>query len=615
MAKEHLREILSILPHRPGVYIFKDKKGRIIYIGKAKDLSKRVRSYFGSRKDQGPASPRINLFFYQVEKIDYVVTDTDTEALVLESSLIKKNRPKYNVELKDDKSYPFIVITHKERFPRVFLTRNRNIKGGRYFGPYTNVRSARIVLELLRKTFKIRDCKKPVPGKNGRVPCLNYHIKLCSAPCIREISEDEYMARIDYIDLFLRGKSRSVEEEIIKRIKKHSKRQEFEAAADLKEVLQGIKNLYGQQKIVIGGENRWDAIGAYKHDKQAAVSFFSYRDGELAVFNNFLIENTKDMEKEDIINAFLVRYYSHIDNMPSAIYIPFPIEGQDDLEDWLKKEKGKKIEIKVPKKGEKKKVMDMAVKNARLYSEKKLFEKDSGHSKAYSGLVKLKDALGLKNIPRRVECYDVSNLKDTFAVGSMAVFIDGMPSKENYRHFRIREVSGQDDCAMLEEVLIRRMRYLEGGRFNIENSFYAPPDLVVIDGGKPQYNTAARILLQEGLPDIDLISIAKKEELVFSEGCPKGIRVEMDKNFWRMLIRIRDEAHRFAVDYHRRLRGKYMTASFLDQIKGIGEKKKKYITENINSMEELKKSSVQKLMNIKGISYKDAINIYNYLHK
>jgi len=615
MEKGKLKKILSILPHRPGVYIFKDLKGRVIYIGKAKDLSKRVRSYFGSRKNYGPSNLRVNLFFYQVNSIDYIVTDSDTEALVLESSLIKKNRPKYNVELKDDKSYPFIVITQKEKFPRVFITRNRNIKGGRYFGPYTNVRSARNVLEVLRKTFRIRDCKKSSPGKNGRVPCLNYHIKLCSAPCMGKITEEQYRANIEYISMFLKGKSRAVEGNIIKRIEKHSKKQEFEKAAELKRVLESIKSLYQKQRIVVGGEDNWDLVGIHKEEERAAVSFFSYRNGELAVVNNFLIDNTDYMQQSDIISGFITRYYSDINNMPSAIYIPCQVEEQQALEEWLGDIKGKKIDIRVPRIGDKKKVMDMALKNARLYLEKKKFEKDSGHSKAYSGLIKLKNILNLKNIPRRMECYDISNLKDTFAVGSMAVFANGLHLKDNYRHFKVKEIAAQDDCAMLREVLKRRIRYLEGDRFDMENSFFIPPDLIIIDGGKAQYNTAFNLLKEEGLDSIDLISIAKKEEVVFCSSYPQGIKLEVDKGYMRVLIRIRDEAHRFAVGYHRRLRGKYMTSSFLDQVKGIGEKKKKYITESISSMEELKKSSVQKLMNIKGISYKDAINIYNYLHK
>ncbi|MGM0365822.1 MAG: excinuclease ABC subunit UvrC [Actinomycetota bacterium] len=615
MKKENLKKILSILPHRPGVYIFKDRRAKVIYIGKAKDLRKRVGSYFGERKDLGPAGHRINLFFGQVSSIDYIVTDSDAEALVLESSLIKKNRPRYNVDLKDDKSYPFIVITHKEKFPRVFLTRNRNIGGGRYFGPYTNVRSARNVLDVLRKTFGIRDCRKPVPGKKGRIPCLNYHINLCLAPCIGNIGEEQYRANIEYIDMFLKGKSRSVEDTIMDKIKKYSSNQEFEKAAELSEVLESIKSLYQKQKIVVGGESRWDVVGVYKQDGKAAVSYFSYRDGELAVVNNFLIENTDYMQQGDVISGFISRYYSGINNMPSAIYIPCPIEEQEGLQEWLKKVKGKKIEIRVPRRGDKKKVMDMAVKNARLYLEKKVFEKDSGHSRAYNELIKLRDELKLKNIPRRMECYDISNLKETFAVGSMAVFADGMPDKDSYRHFKIKNVSAQDDCAMLGEVLGRRIRYLGKDRFDMENSFFNPPDLIIVDGGKAQYNTASAVLNREGITGIDLISIAKKEEVAFCSGYPRGIKLEAGKSYARVLIRIRDEAHRFAVDYHRRLRGKYMTSSFLDQIKGIGEKKKKYITESISSMEELKKSSVQELMNIKGISYKDAINIYNYLHK
>ncbi len=615
MKTKPLKKILSILPHRPGVYIFKDRRSEIIYIGKAKDLNKRVRSYFRAPKDYGPDNPRINVFFDAVDSIDYVVTDSDAEALVLESSLIKKNRPKYNVELKDDKSYPFIVITHQEKYPRVFLTRNRELKGVRYYGPYTDVRSARNVLDVLRKTFQIRDCKKTAPGKEGRSPCLNHHIKLCSAPCIGNISEHQYRSGIAYIHMFLKGRIKSVEDKIQKRMQAYVKKQAFEQAAALKDALQSIRRLNRKQRIVVGGEDRWDAIGVYHQEKRAAVSFFSYGRGELAAYNNFLIENTDYMQKEDIASGFITRYYAGINNMPSTIYIPWPIEQQQALESWLTGKKGKKITVRVPLRGDKKKVMDMAANNARLYLEKKTFEKDSGHSKAYSELLQLKNVLKLTNMPRRMECYDISNLKDTFPVGSMVVFVDGMPAKDHYRHFKIKQVAGQDDCAMLREVLKRRIRYLARDSFAMENSFFTPPDLLIVDGGMGQYHAAKAVLDREGMQDMDLVSIAKKEEVVYGAGHPRGMKLDMNKSHMRVLVRIRDEAHRFALDYHRRLRGKYMTSSFLDQVRGIGEKKKKYITEHIGSMDELKRSSVQQLMNIKGISYKDAINIYNYLHK
>ncbi len=615
MEREKVKEYLNILPHREGVYIFKNKKDKIIYIGKAKDLNKRIRSYFQNKKNYGLQDYKTNLFFEKINKIDYIVTDSEVEALILESNLIKKNRPQYNVELKDDKSYPFIIITEKENFPRVFLTRNRNIRGAKYFGPYTNVRAARKVLEVLRKTFKIRDCKKSRPGKGKNIPCLNYHINLCSAPCVQRISREEYKENIEYVSMFLKGKDSSIRKKLLTDIKKLSKQEKFEDAAVLREKLESISKLYQSQKIVIGGENTWDVLGFSKKGDMSAVSYFSYRNGELAVVNNFLIENVDYMEVPEIIYSFIMKYYKDINNMPSIIYIPEGIPEINSLEEWIKEEKGRKIKIKVPKSGDKKNIMEMAARNASLYIDKKRFEKDTGHSDAYKGLIKLQKILGLNNIPRRMECYDISNLGHSFPVGSMVVFEDGAPLKKNYRHFKVKEVPGQDDYRMIEEVLSRRLKYLEGASLDIENSFYIKPGLIIIDGGKGQFSTASRLLEDRGLDDIDLISIAKKEEKIFCTKYLQGIRLNLDENYMRTIIKIRDEAHRFAVSYHKKIRGKYMTASLLDSIKGIGEKKKSYIMQTIKGINELRNSSIEELMNIKGISYRDAKNIYNFLHK
>jgi len=614
MEQNNLKKILDILPHKPGVYLFKDEKANTIYVGKAKDLNKRVRSYFTHKKDQDFGT-RINQFFYQVKKIDYIVTDSEAEALVLESSLIKKNHPRYNVDLKDDKSYPFIVITEKERYPRLFLTRNRNLKGARYFGPYTNVRPVRNVLETLRKSFKVRDCRQASPGKKNNSPCLNYHINLCSAPCIGAISEEDYRRNMDYIAMFLKGKSSIVKDRLLKQIQQHVQKQEYEQASELKNILKNIEALYQQQKIVLHDSQVWDVLGYSQQENMAAVSFFSYREGELAVINNFLINHIQYMSYSDIMSGFITRYYENINNMPSTIYISRQMEGREALTDWLYQQKDKKTKIKIPLKGEKRRIMDMANRNAQLYMEKKKFEKDSGHSKLYKELLKLKQILKLNAIPRHMECYDISNLGASFAVGSMVVFADGSPVKENYRHFRIRSIGGQDDYAMLDEVLSRRLSHLQGSGMDIENSFNTVPDLIIIDGGKGQYNVGRKVLVRYGLDQIDLISIAKREEVIFAKSFPEGIKLELGSPHMRIITNIRDQAHHFAVSYHRRLRSKYMVWSVLEEIKGIGPKKIKYIRQQVGSLGELKHYSVENLMNIKGISYKDALNIYNYWHK
>jgi excinuclease ABC subunit C len=347
----------------------------------------------------------------------------------------------------------------------------------------------------------------------------------------------------------------------------------------------------------------------------AAVSLFSYREGELIAVNNFVISNIKHLKNKEILSEFIKKYYTDIDNMPSKIYTPFEVEDMSIISEWFENTKGKKIEIKVPKKGEKKKVINMATKNSKLYLNKKKFEKDVGSSKVYKHILKLKEILGLDNIPRRVECFDISNLKNSFAVGSMVVFVDGNPLNSNYRHFKINTVSGQDDCRMIEEIVTRRIKYLKGSKINIEDSFYIKPDLMVIDGGKAQFNTACNVLRQKGIFNIDVISIAKKEEIIFCNKYRSGIKLDKNSNFMMIVTKIRDESHRFAVNYHRKLRDRYMTNSILDGINGIGEKKKYYIFKKINSIDELKSSSIEDLLNIRGLSYRDAVKVYNSLHK
>lgn len=612
-----VKKTLSALPRKTGVYIFKDSSGRIIYIGKANNIYNRVRSYYQKNDSTDNLYHIISYFVGKINSIDYVVTDNEIEALILESNLIKRNRPKYNISFKDDKSYPFIAITEKEKFPRIFITRDRNIKAARYFGPYTNVNAANQTLEILRRIFKIRDCRKSKPGKAAGMPCLNYHINLCSAPCTGNVSEEKYRDNINYIKLFLKGRDSAVINILKSEIQKHVKDEEFEKAAEIKEKIDSINKLVISQKIFIYRKNSCDAVSISKDtdESMAAVSLFSYREGELIAVNNFVINNIKHLKDKEILSGFIKKYYTDIDNMPSKIYVPFKVEDMSIISKWFEDTKGKKIEIKIPKKGEKKKIIDMVTKNSKLYLNKKKFEKDVGSSKVYKHMLKLKEVLGLANIPRRVECFDISNLKNSFPVGSMVVFVDGNPLNSNYRHFKINTVSGQDDCRMIEEIITRRLKYLKGSKINIEDSFYIKPDLMVIDGGKAQFNAACNVLRQKGIFNIDVISIAKKEEIIFCNKYIRGIKLDKNSNFMMIVTKIRDESHRFAVNYHRKLRDRYMTNSILDGIKGIGEKKKYYIFEKINSIDELKSSSIRDLLNIKGLSYRDAVNVYNSFHK
>jgi excinuclease ABC subunit C len=607
------RDFLNILPKKPGVYIFRNSKDKIIYIGKAKNIYNRVRSYF-SEKSRHFLYMKPPDFIQQIKSVDYIITGNEAEALILEGSLIKKNRPIYNIDLKDDKSFPFIAVT-EEPYPRVFLTRNRNIRKAKYFGPYTDVRAARNTLEYIRKIFQVRDCRKVKPGKTTSPPCLNHHIGLCNAPCIGNVSMEEYGKNIEYIKAFLRGRDNTILLKLDKQMKEFSRNMKFEEALEIKEKIDSINKLHEKQRIIFDSEDTWDFIGVRSDEKTTALGLFTYRGGALALVNNFIVENEARLKDDEVLSGFIIRYYENINNIPSKIYVPEELEDEAILEEWFRDEKGRRVKILVPKMGEKRKIMDMVSKNTVLYLEKKKFERSSGHSQAYSDLLRMMKILGLKNIPRKLECYDISNLGERFPVGAMTVALDGEIKKEDYRHFKIRYTDGQDDCAMLAEMVTRRLRYLEGPAKDTLNGFYIRPDLIIIDGGKAQFNTISRVLDQKGINLIDIISIAKKEEMIFCNRYQNGIKFDLGSEILRVLIRLRDEAHRFAVSYHRKLRDSYMTNSFLDEIKGIGQKKKAYILKNVDSVEDLNEKSIEDIMNIKGISYRDAVNIYNSLHR
>lgn len=605
--------LLKILPREPGVYIFRDEGDKIIYIGKAGNIYHRVKSYF-SKRSNSFLYMKPSCFVHQIKTIDYIVTSNEVEALILEGTMIKKNRPRYNIDLKDDKSYPFITITN-ERYPRVFLTRNRNNKEAKYFGPYTDVKAVKNTIEYLRSIFKIRDCRGIKPGKSVKSPCLNYHIKLCSAPCTGNISQSDYKKNIEHIRDLLKGRDRTIIKELKKSMADCCADMRFEEAAEIREKIESIKILHKNQQIIFDSMDTWDFIAIKREIETASISLFTYRAGALALVNNFIMENRGQLGVCQILSGFINQYYENINSIPSKIYVPMDLEDSEIIEEWFSIEKGRKVRIKIPKTGGKKKIMKMVIRNAALYLKKKKFEKATGHSQGYSGLLRLSNILGLENIPRRIECYDISNLGESFPVGSMTVATDGKIKPALYRYFKIRTVTGQDDCAMLREVLNRRIRYLKKQGMNMEDSFCMKPDLIVIDGGKPQYGTIKKVLKQKGISDIDIISIAKKEEMIFCQKFQDGIKFDLDSDILRIIIKLRDEAHRFAIGYHRKLRGKYMTNSVLDQIKGIGEKKKAYILESINAIDEIKDKNIEDLINIKGINYNDAVNIYNSFHR
>jgi len=611
--KAYPGKLLDILPKKPGVYIYKDSNGKIIYIGKAKNIYNRVRSYFSDRS-KNFLYMKPPGFISQIKNIDYIVTSNEVEALILEGNLIKKYRPRYNIELKDDKSYPFIAVTD-EKYPRVFLTRNRNIRPAKYFGPYTDAAAARKTSEYLRTIFRLRDCRKAKPGKSTKPPCLNYHIGLCSAPCVGNISGEDYRKNAGLVISFLKGNDKRIINDLAGEMDKLSRDMKFEEASRIKKIMENIKKLHQDQRVIFDNRDAWDFIAVSREENTVSISLFTYRYGALALVNNFLMEDMAHLKEPGIISGFIYSYYEDINSLPSKIYIPAEAEDMGIIGEWFKKEKKRSIKLLVPKAGEKARIMEMAARNAGLYLRKKKFERSTGHSLAYRELLRLSSILGLDNIPRRIECYDISNLGQSFPTGSMSVALDGELRPSEYRHFRIRTVEGQDDCAMLKEITKRRLRYLAKSSGGIKEGFYQKPDLIVVDGGKAQFGAVNSVLDEMEIGDIDLLSIAKKEEMIFCRRFKQGIKFDIDSEVLRIIIKLRDEAHRFAVGYHRKLRGKGMIHSVLDEIKGIGDKKKSYILKHIDSIEELRNMEIEEIVNIKGINYSDAVNIYNSFHR
>ncbi len=533
-----LSDTLKNLPSNPGVYIMKDAGGRTIYIGKAKNLKKRVKSYFdNTTKDIKTAT-----MAKHVKNIEFIVTDSEIEALVLENSLIKKTKPKYNIDLKDDKAYPYIRITTEDEYPRVLLSRRmlKNSKS-KYFGPYTT--SVISLIRTINATFKLRDCPGGNPKKlPGRKPCLLYEIGHCFAPCAKNISNEEYRALVgDAVD-FLNGKSDYLIKALEKRMKKASETHAFERAATLRDQIKKIEEFRTRQKIVSTPDKNRDVIGYADDGKDMIVTIFFVRTGAVTGSRNFVFSMTET--KKDILTSFVKQFYANQTSSPKEIIINENIDDQHAIEEWLKKLYGRKIEIKIPKKGELKKLVNLVSKNAQISLEQHKIR----YVKIKEALLQLKKELNLPQLPERIEAFDISNIQGKNAVGSMVTFVTGMPKKSDYRKFKIRTVFGSDDFSMMKEVIKRRYtRVLKEG--------LQLPDLILVDGGKGHLNVALGVLNELNL-DIPVCALAKREEEIFLPEKTNPVILERNTQGLYLVQRIRDEAHRFAVTYHKKLREK-----------------------------------------------------------
>lgn len=573
------------LPKKPGVYIMRDANDEIIYIGKAKNLINRVRSYFREKLDR----PKTQILMSHFDSLEYIVTNSEKEALILEATLIKKHRPRYNVQLKDDKRYPYVKITN-EKYPRLIITRNIT-KNGIYYGPFTDVTSVKKTVKFLKSLFKIRTCR------NMDGPCLNSQIDLCYAPCSGEISKEEYDEIINKIDLFFQGKYSVIVKNLKKEMAEAAENEQFEKAAVLRDQITSIEEIMEKQFVdLVDDDLDQDVIAIAPNDNEVVVIIMPIRNGKIVGRDDFLMSGSQYESNSEILFAFIQQYYGFNRHIPKQILLNEPIDDTELLEEWLSDLRGNKVYIKVPMKGVKLRLVNMAQKNAEIIKHQKKAMENS--------LIELKKYLKLDKLPRIIEGYDISNISGKFAVGSKVSFKDAKPNKKKYKRFKI-ETPGPNDFAMMKELLTRRLKMIDTDE---------EPDLIVIDGGKGQLGMACEVLDELNLAHIPIIGLAKEFEEIYIPNSKRPIIIPKNNKALHLLQQVRDESHRFAITYHRKLRSDNISESSLDDIPGIGKKRKINILKEFGTMDNVKNASVEELAKIKGMNEKVATKVYEYYH-
>ncbi|MBI6080499.1 excinuclease ABC subunit UvrC [Clostridium perfringens] len=610
---------LKILPDKPGVYIMKNSLGEVIYVGKAKVLKNRVRQYFQNSKNH---SEKVRAMVKNIAEFEYIVTDSEMEALILECNLIKKYSPRYNIALKDDKFYPFIKITTNEDFPRVYVTRNFAKDGNRYFGPYTNGTAVYEVMGLIKKLFPLRTCKKAiVEGGEPTRACLNYHINLCKAPCAGYISKAEYWEMIDEIINILNGTDTSIIKKLKLEMEKAAEELEFEKAAKIRDRILAIELISEKQKMFTVKEGDEDFIDLYTDEKDGCAQVFFVREGKVTGREHFMIENISDDPVKEVISSFIASFYGGTAQIPKTIYVPEEIEDQELIEKFLTEKRGSKVWIKVPKKGDKKNLLDMVRNNAKImldqFKEKMVEEKELNKS----ALTELADVLGLDSLPARIEAYDISNIQGVDSVGTMVVFENGKAKNSDYRRFKIKSVKGPNDYESMREILSRRFSHglEEVNKIKERNLEYSKgkfcifPDLIMMDGGKGQVNIALEVLKDFGI-EIPVCGLVKDHKhrtrgIIFNN---EEILIRRGSGLMNLITRVQDEVHRYAITYHRSLRDKRTLHSILEDIPRIGEKRRRNLLIKFGSIDNIKKASMEELLDTPGIDKRAAESIKQY---
>ena len=611
-----IEEELKKLPAKPGVYIMHGEKDEIIYVGKAISLKNRVRQYFQSSRNKGA---KIERMVTHITRFEYIITDSELEALVLECNLIKEHRPKYNTMLKDDKSYPFIKVTVNEPYPRVLFARRMKKDKARYFGPYTSGGAVKDVIELVRKLYQVRSCNRSLPRDTGKDrPCLYYHMKQCKAPCQGYISQEEYRKNINKVIKFLNGDFQDTIDELMVKMQKASEEMRYEDAMEYRDLIHSIEKIGERQKITGYGQEDRDIIAVAMdesedlRDQDAVVQVFFIRDGKLIGRDHFYLRVAKGDTKAQVLSSFLKQFYAGTPFIPSEIMLQSEIEDADIIEEWLTTRRKQKVHIRVPKKGTKEKLVELALENARMVLSKDRERIKREEGRTIGAVHEGEDWLGLENVVR-MEAYDISNISGFESVGSMVVYEKGRPKRSDYRKFKIKWVQGPNDYASMEEVLTRRFTHESNGEFD---SFARLPDLILMDGGRGQVNIALKVLNNLGI-SIPVCGMVKDDHhrtrgLYFDN---VEIPIDTSSEGFRLITRIQDEAHRFAIEYHRSLRSKEQVHSILDDIPGIGDTRRKALLRKFKSVENIRDASEEELAQTESMNAGSARQVYEFFHK
>ena len=598
--QEHLKQ----LPAEPGVYLMKDKFDNIIYVGKAKILKNRVRQYFQSSKNH---SSKVKSMVKNIDKFEYIITDSELEALILECNLIKKYKPKYNVLLRDDKTYPYIKVTTNEDFPRVLKVRKVIKDKAKYFGPYTNTTAVNDTLDIIKNIYPIRTCNIDIERavKTNMRPCLNLHIKRCVGPCTGNVTKEEYNKMIEEIILFLSGKEEKLIDILKEKMNKCAMDFNFEEAAIYRDKIKSLEDMMEKQKIDTSTSDlNQDVIAMARAHDEACVQVFFVRNGKIVGREHFILEGVMDSTRESILGSFVKQFYMEQEYVPKEIIIEDEIEDSFILSEWLSSKKGQKVTIRVPQKGEKKSLIEMVRKNAIEYLEKFSDMNKRKYEKSIGALEELKQILNLDNIPKRIESFDISNIQGVDSIGSMVVFTNGKKDKKEYRRYKIKTVIGPNDYDSMAEIVERRLKY---GDF---------PDLMLLDGGKGQVSAVKKVLNKYNV-EIPLWGMYKDDKhrtkgLISQE---KEIELDRTSNLYRFVASIQEEVHNYAISYHRSLRNKSLTKSELDDIQGIGEKRKKALLNHFKDIEAIKKATFEELLEVEGMNKTSSESVYNYFRK